>query len=96
MAISNPFQLRKTNALKKALGLDTLEGGTEGSVEHQNAAVSSATTSQAESMGTALDALSAMFCGYVGQDRKLLDDGFEDLVGILEEWRDAVPKAPKE
>lgn len=94
----NPFKLKKTKALQKALGIDTLTGGTEGSAENQTSAVSSVepTPSAAASMGTALDALSAMFCGYVGQDRELLDSGFEDLVGILEEWRDAVPKAPSE
>lgn len=95
MSISNPFKLKKTKVLREALGIDTLAGGTEGSDESHsstNSASVAPSQSQAEAMGTALDALSAMFCGYVGQDRKLLDSGFEDLVGILEEWRDAVPK----
>ena len=74
----------------------TVEGGTEGSedaAKPQTAASSAATPSQARMLATALDALSAMFSGYVSQDRELLDSGFEDLVGIVEEWRDAVPKA---
>lgn len=97
--ITNPFQARAKRKMQQLLTGSptsvTVEGGTEGSGNNQSSAISAsvvATKSQAEEMGTALDALSAMFCGYVGQDRELLDTGFEDLVGILEEWRDEVPK----
>jgi len=97
--MSNPWKLRNTKAIQSLLtGTPTsvtVEGGTEGSDESQSSAISASgavSSLQAHTMGTALDALSAMFAGYVGNDRKLLDDGFEDLVGILEEWRDAIPK----
>lgn len=73
----------------------TLTGGKAGqdNAKHPHVSIVETSPSQAESLGTALDALSAMFCGYVGNDRALLDSGFEDLVSIIEEWRDAVPKA---
>lgn len=83
--------------LTRADVLATVEGGTEGSAKDAKhpPSVSSAvaTPSQARMLATALDALSAMFSGYVSLDRELLDTGFEDLVGVVEEWRDAVPKA---
>jgi len=94
--VTNPMRLKKAKLLQSAVASATLEGGTEGSanmVPSTNSVSFAASQSQAEEMGTALDALSAMFCGYVGSDRGLLDSGFEDLVGIVEEWRDAVPKA---
>lgn len=81
----------------------TVVGGRAGAVvetespketgDSPQAHVRNASSADAESMRNALDALTAMFSGYLGSDRKLLDEGFEDLVGILEEWRDAVPKA---
>lgn len=73
---------------------DTLAGGRGGhSPSPEGTADTSVTDVAAQSMKDALAALTVMFCGYLDLDRELLDHGFEDLVGILEEWRDAVPKA---
>lgn len=52
-----------------------------------------AATADAITLKAALDALSLMFSGYLGSDRRALDQGYEDLVTCVEEWRDAVPKA---
>lgn len=74
-----------------------LEGGKAGSIQdakHPSPASSATpTSSDADMLGIALDALAAMFHGYISRDRALLDEGFEDLVGVLEEWRDEIPKA---
>jgi len=84
-------------SLTKARAKLTLPGGTGGTEVKKS--VEDASTprdvpsADAESMRSALDALTTMYCGYLGSDRELLDEGFESLVGILEEWRDAVPKA---
>lgn len=79
----------------------TLTGGTEGKTQNaKHPLASSAAASQAvssahtELIRTAHSALSAMVAGFLGQDRELLDSGFEDLVGCIEEMRDAVPKVP--
>lgn len=84
--------------LKRLQNAVTLEGGTEGRANSQSSAISASSADEpslAEEMDTALGALSDMFSGYVAKDRALLDKGFEDLVGVIEEWRDAVPKAPR-
>lgn len=96
--VKNPFLQSQKKALQKVLGADTLVGGTVGSQERSKSVLNSASSArpsstQVESFSTALDALSAMFCGLIGDDRELLDAGFEALVGEVEEWRDAVPKA---
>jgi len=80
----------------------TLTGGTEGHTDdakHPPSSASSAapegflmTRKQASLSRAAHHALSAMIAGYIDNDRRLLDDGFEDLVGLCEEMRDAVPK----
>jgi len=99
MCPPNPWKARQRALVKQLLTesptSDTVEGGTEGSVDNQSSAISASSApskSQAEAMGIALDALSGMFSGYVGRDRELLDGAFEDLIGVLEEWRDEIPK----
>lgn len=94
--LTRPFlQGSEAEQLKRFKRLATLAGGQEGSEKGRSlpfAFSAGSASSEAASLGVALDALSAMFCGLVGRDRGLLDSGFEDLVGVLEEWRDAVPK----
>jgi len=79
----------------------TLAGGTAGSKQKAKPSTQSASSvakasdsvsAQAELVRTAHHALSAMVAGFLDKDRELLDSGFEDLVGCLEEMRDAVPK----
>lgn len=73
----------------------TVAGGTEGSgytPKEYPPASSAQELPGATAMATALDALAAMYHGYVGKDRELLDSGFETLVEVLEEWRDEIPK----
>jgi len=96
----NPWKAKRLERIRELTGearADTLTGG-QGGTEHQaSSSLTSASGADGQSatrmLATALDALSAMFCGYLDKDRALLDEGFEDLVGIIEEWRDEVPKA---
>lgn len=93
-----PITRTSPKLLTKLRALGMLEGGTEGRAKQGRSpsAGVAVLSADAEAMRAALDALTAMFSGYLGSDRELLDEGFEALVGILEEWRDAVPKAPTE
>jgi len=90
--IRNPW-----GPLTRKPNLGTVEGGTEGSEQGSTEPprVSSAdlTSDLASEFSIALDALVDMFEGYIRKDRALLDTGFENLVTVIEEWRDAVPKA---
>lgn len=91
-----PSQLRKQ--LTREGLLSTVEGGTVG---HEQDSKNPPSASSAEAgpdsdaavLSTALSALSAMYEGYIAQDREQLDAAFETLVECIEEWRDAVPKA---
>lgn len=75
----------------------TLAGGRGGaSRSPEGTAATSAKSVDAQSIRDAVDALTAMYSGFLGSDRALLDSGFETLVEILEEWRDAVPKISQE
>jgi len=95
--VVNPYELKKQKRLQSAMAAATLAGGTEGSVNETPVEPPASSVepipSIAEEMDMALAALSDMFSGYLQNDRKMLDTGFENLVGIIEEWRDAVPKA---
>lgn len=77
----------------------TVEGGTEGSVQSQTAAASSAAPLSAlvVTLDTCLDALADMFAAAVFPDqnraREKLDKAYETLVTSLENFREAVPKA---
>lgn len=95
----NPWRhtpMAKLRALTEGHDPDTLEGGRGVPDNQASSSLTSASGADGQSatrmLATALDALSAMFCGYLDRDRALLDEGFENLVGVLEEWRDAVPK----
>jgi len=98
MTIHNPFLKGRQKKLTKALGLDTLAGGTAGSQERSQSVLQSA-SSVAEprngtvTLGMCLDALWDIYAAVVTQDRKELDSAYETLVTLLEEFRDAVPKA---
>jgi len=96
MTKSNPFHL------KTARKASTLMGGTEGSTQdakhHPHSASgaepapSKTSASEASLSSDAHHALSAMIAGFISRDRTLLDQGFETLVELIEEMRDAVPK----
>lgn len=77
---------------------DTLTGGTVGSQEHSKSVLPSVSvaadrSSDVVTLGMALDAVTGMFAAVLLRDRRELDAQFENLVGCVEEWRDAVPKA---
>jgi len=93
MAIFNPLMARKKKTLTAQIREATLEGRAEGVSEKDGRSPAAAPSVDASGMRDALDALSAMYSGYLGSDRALLDEGFENLVGIIEVWRDSVPKA---
>lgn len=95
--VINPHSQATRKKLLTRLGSPvTLEGGTEGSdqdAKHHPLVSSVEASSETDMARAAHDALSAMVAGFIGRDRRLLDEGFEALVECIEEMRDAVPKA---
>lgn len=99
--LPNPFKLKATRGLQKAIAEATLEGGTEGSavrLDEVQSALSASSAVEAPSPVATLDMLLGacvdMFAAVVHQDRPRLDTAYEELVTLCEEFRDAVPKAP--
>jgi len=97
MKVTNPYPGQQKNKLTRALGLDTLTGGTEGQGQGAERLRSAFSAEQLREAGAtlaiSLDALLGMWEAYVAGNRETLDTEFENLVGCIEEWRDAVPKA---
>lgn len=94
----NPWKARKKKALTDAIAAGTLAGGTVGSQERSKSVLHSASSVAepqhgAATLGMALDALWDMYAAVIVQDRKELDSAYETLITVVEDFRDAVPKA---
>jgi len=99
---SNPWKHTKQKKLTQALGVDTLEGGTEGRVKETRRAefFPNIPVSSAEGLVrlkamlvTLLDAVSDIVQALTDCDRDRLDAAVDSMIECIEEARDAVPKA---
>lgn len=95
--ITNPFIGPAQKRLTKRLGLDTLVGGAGGhddtTPEATAALVAEQPSDEEATLAMCLDALLECWQQRIGNDRRLFDKSYEELITMLEVWRDAVPKA---